>query len=149
ELRDDAGDPKQWQDLPEDPEARLASLERECAACREQRAERERELAQRQAELQACGAEERRLLAQSAAIREAVGAVPLIEHDLELLDRQEGEAARLEGRLRDRAGELLAEPWREELAGPVLSLPLADLRVRLAAFREADQLYRRECLRAE
>ncbi len=143
-----AGDPADYEDLPENPAARLDVLQ-EKASDLEARIEDKRGTLRRlQRALDARTEQDEQLVARADNIRRWTRRVERHQKqrvDLEEVRRAEGEAQR---RL-DEAASILSTPWSDDYAEALRDVPMADLRERIKVYERAERQLRETQARAE
>lgn len=131
ELREAAGPPGTLRSLPPDPTDRLARLRGRSDALAARKDELAEELAGPEATERTLGEAEATLLARSDQVNVFLGRVAALAPDRARAQALDEEVRDLDRRLESASRDVLSVPWSEVPTGPLVALPIAELKTRI------------------
>ena len=135
-LEEEAGEESATAGLPESPGERIESLRDQLRDLDERQSALESRMERLSKEADALSDEDRLVLERTAEINRAVEGSTRVRVDRERIEEIERQIERHRGRLRERAGDLLTEPWSDSFAAPVRSLSRTVLGAHIDKFQD-------------
>jgi len=135
-LEEEAGEERETAGLPGSPGERLEALRDQLRDLGERQSALENRMEGLSKEAGALSEEDRLVLEREAEINRAVEGSTRVRVDRERIEEIERQIERHRGRLRERAGDLLIEPWSDSLAAPVRSLSRTVLSAHIDKFQD-------------
>ena len=135
-LEKEAGEDSTTAGLPGSPGERLEGLRDQLRDLGERQSALENRMEGLSKEAGALSEEDRLVLEREAEISRTVEGAALIRGDREQLEKIDREIERCKGRIRERAGDLLTEPWSDSFAAPIRSFSRTVLGAHIDKFQD-------------